>query len=63
MPDKRGRKPEPPADDAPDRSPAGMRATADRIEERSSQGFYVPPSAAVLYAEALRALAREHEKG
>ena len=63
MPEKRDRNTKPLADDAPDRSPAGMRATADRIEERSSQGFYVPPSAVVLYVEALRALAREHEKG
>ncbi|WP_264048723.1 hypothetical protein [Methylobacterium flocculans] len=63
MPDKRDRKTTPLANDTPDRSPAGMRATADRIDERSSQGFYVPPSAAILNAEALRTLACDHEKG
>ena len=43
----------------PDRSPAGLRATADRIDQRKDSGFFVPGSAAGVYAEAMRALARE----
>lgn len=47
----------------PNRSPAGLRATADRIDQRKDSGFFVPGSAAGIYAEALRALAREREQG
>jgi hypothetical protein len=49
------------ATEAPDRSPAGLRATADRIDQRKDSGFFVPGSAAGVYAEAMRALAREQE--
>ena len=49
--------------DAPDRSPEGLRATAARMEERSAAGFFVPPSAVGVYAAAMRALAREEERG
>ncbi|WP_146056371.1 hypothetical protein [Methylobacterium sp. V23] len=52
----------PPLTEKPDRSPAGLRATADRIDERKDAGFFVPGSAAGIYAEAMRALAREREQ-
>jgi len=52
----------PPVEEKPDRSPAGLRATADRIEERKKSGFFVPGSAAGVYAEAMRALARAREQ-
>lgn len=53
--------PQPPKE--PDRSPSGLRALAQRIEERKDTGFCVPGSAAGVYAEAMRALAREREQG
>ena len=52
-----------PTEPEPDRSPAGLRATADRIDQRKDSGFFVPGSAAAVYAEAMRALAREREQG
>jgi predicted phage gp36 major capsid-like protein len=45
----------------PDRSPAGLRATAARTDGRKAGGFFVPRSTAGVYAEAMRALARERE--
>ena len=49
--------------ECPDRSPEGLRATADRIEGREGGGFIVPGSGVKIYAEALRALASERENG
>jgi len=46
-----------------DRLPAGLLATADRIDQRKDSGFFVPESAAGIYAEAMQALAREWEQG
>lgn len=46
----------------PDRSPAGLRTTADRIDQRKDSGFFVPGSAASVYAKAMRVLAREREQ-
>ena len=62
MPDRGNRKTKPLANDTPDRSPAGTR------NGRSHRGAIlarvpVSPSAAVLYPEALRTLACDHEKG
>lgn len=54
--------PLPPAETEPDRSPAGLRATADRIDQRKDVCFFVPGSAASVYAEAMRALAQEREQ-
>lgn len=58
---KAGPPPPPPVEKDPDRSPEGLRATADRIDQRKDSGFFVPGSAAGVYAEAMRALARERE--
>lgn len=54
--------PAPLAEPEPDRSPAGLRATSDRIDQRKDSGFFVPGSAAGVYVEAMRALAREREE-
>ncbi|WP_165937753.1 hypothetical protein [Methylobacterium segetis] len=40
-----------------------LREIADRAEEGRLEGFIVPPGAVDLYAEALRALARERQRG
>lgn len=48
-----------PTEKEPDRFPAGLRALAERIEAKAGTGFCVPGSAVRIYAEAMRALARE----
>lgn len=52
-----------PAEPEPDHSPAGLRALAERIKGKADTGFCVPGSAVGIYAEAMRALAREWKQG
>jgi len=54
--------PFPPAQPEPDRSPAGLRATANRIYQRKDIGFLVPALAAGVYAEIMWALGRERSQ-
>jgi hypothetical protein len=51
----------PPAEKEPNRSSSDLRVTADRIDQRKDSGFFVPGSAAGVYAEAMRSLARDRE--
>ncbi|MGU3363042.1 hypothetical protein ACLBWX_22225 [Methylobacterium sp. M6A4_1b] len=50
-----------PAEPELDGSPAGLRALAERIEDKASTGFCVPGLAVGIYAEAMRAFAGEQE--